>query len=196
MTTICDFNNSIVFKNEDENTGINTGFKIFGLIMYLIGCLGIFSFIGIIHFEKYGQDSQKRSFSDQILSFNCKMFMIISPIFWGIWQIRWLFGPVGYNLAIFQYYLSSSLLLIPLGITESILFQCLMIFSWKKCAMISDEFFATYFNFTNFIVTQMISVIRLMTGEYERKELFVYWSDWLKEDSRVEVQIEKPYVPS
>ena len=197
MTTMCDLNDSIIFQNKDENgAGISIGLKIFSLIMYLIGCSGIFSVFGIIHFEKYGQDSQKRSFSDQILSFNGKIFMIVMPIYWGISQIRWIFGPVGYTMAVFRYYLISTLLSFPLGITESILFQCLMIFSWKKCAMISDEFFATYFNFTNFIVTQMISVIRLMTGEYERKELFVYWSDWLKEDSRVEVQIEKPYVPS
>ena len=185
MTTMCDSNNSIIFQNEDENTGISTGFKIFGLIMYLIGCLGTFSFIGIIHFEKYGQDPQKRSFSDQILSFNCKMFTIISPIFWGIWQIRWLFGPVGYNLAIFQQYLSSLLFLIPLGITESILFQCIMVFSWKKWAIINDEFFATYFNFANFMLAQIISVTRLMTGEYTSFKNFAYVSG-------VEVQIEKP----
>ena len=186
MTTMCDLNDSIIFQNKDENgAGISIGLKIFSLIMYLIGCSGIFSVFGIIHFEKYGQDSQKRSFPDQILSYNCKAFMSVSQIFWGIWQIRWLFGPVGYNLAIFQYYLTSSLLLIPLGITESILFQCLMIFSWKKCAMINDEFFATYFNFTNFMLAQIISVTRLMTGEYENFKNFAYVSG-------VKVQIERP----
>ena len=45
--TVCDFNDSI-FQNEDENGGISIGSKIFGLIMYLIGCLGIFSIFGII----------------------------------------------------------------------------------------------------------------------------------------------------
>ena len=185
ISTMCDYNNSTIFQNEDENTEISTGFKIFGLIMYLIGCLGIFSGFGILHFEKYGQDSQKRSFSDQILSFNGKIVMIVMPISWGISQIRWIFGPVGYNVAVFQYYLGSSLLLIPFGITESILFQCLMVFSWKKCAMINDEFFATYFNFANFMLAQIISVIHLMTGEYENFKNFAYVSG-------IEVQIEKP----
>ena len=193
--TMRDFND-FIFQNEDENqailienTGISIGFKIFGLIMYLIGCLGIFSILGIIHYEKYGQDSQKRSFSDQILSFNLKILMIISPIYFGIAQIKWLFGPDGYCLAIFRYYLASSLLCAPLGMTESILFQCLMIFSWKKCAMINDEFFATFFNFTNFMVAQMISVIRLMTGEYNRYKNVTHW---FKEDSGVEIQMKKP----
>ena len=79
----------------------------------------------------------------------------------------------------------SSLLCIPLGFTESILFQCLMIFSWKKCAIINDEFFAAYFNFTNFMLAQIISVTHLMTGEYENFKNFAYVSG-------VEVQIEKP----
>ena len=92
MTTMCDFNDYIIYQNKDKNVaGISIGLKIFSLIMYLIGCLGIFTIFGIIHFEKYGQDCQKRSFPDQILSFNCKMFMIIMPIYWGISQIRWIF---------------------------------------------------------------------------------------------------------
>ena len=174
--------NFSMYQNEDE---IPTASKIFGLIMYLIGCFGILTIIGIIHYEKYGQDPQKRSFSDQIFTFNCKIFMIVCPIFWGITQIRWLFGPIGHNLALFRSYLASSLLCIPLGCTESILFQCLIIFSWKKCAMINDEFLATYFNFTNFMLAQIISVTRFMTGEYENFKLFAYVSG-------VEVQIEKP----
>ena len=36
--------------------------KIIGLALYLLGCLGLFLFYGIIHYEKFGQDSQKRSF--------------------------------------------------------------------------------------------------------------------------------------
>ena len=188
MTSMSDLNGSI-FQNEGENAGISISSKIFGLIMYLIGCLGLFSFLGVVHFEKYGQDSQKRSFPDQILSFNLKIYIIFGIVYWGIGQIRWLFGPVGYTMAIFRFYLASSLLCFPLGITESILFQCVMIFSWKKCAMINDEFFATFFNLTNFMMAQMISVIRLMTGEYERNKNFIFW---IKEDSGVEVQIEKP----
>ena len=87
---------------ENETAVISLGFKFFGLVMYLINCFGIFSILGIIHYEKYGQDPQKRSFSDQIFTFNCKMFMIVSPIFGGLTQIRWVFGPIGYTMATFR----------------------------------------------------------------------------------------------
>ena len=70
----------------------------------------------------------------------------------------------------------SSLLCIPLGFTESILFQCLMIFSWKKCAMINDEFFAMFFSLTNLVVAQIISVFRLITGQLYMKEQFEIYS--------------------
>ena len=71
----------------------------------------------------------------------------------------------------------SSLLCIPLGFTESILFQCLMIFSWKKCAMINDEFFTMFFKFTNLVVAQIITVIRLMTGQlFGMKDQFEIYS--------------------
>ena len=89
--------NMTVFEN--ETAVISLGFKFFGLVMYLINCFGIFSILGIIHYEKYGQDPQKRSFSDQLFTFNCKMFMIVSPIFGGLTQIRWIFGPIGYTMA-------------------------------------------------------------------------------------------------
>ena len=82
----------------------------------------------------------------------------------------------------------SSLLCIPLGFTESILFQCLMIFSWKKCAMINDEFFTMFFNLTNLVIAQIISVIRLMTGQLYLKDQFEIYSG-----VKVHEQ-EKPYV--
>ena len=75
-----------------------------------------------------------------------------------------------------RHYLMSSLLCIPLGFTESILFQCLMIFSWKKCAIINDEFFAMFFSLTNLVVAQIISVFRLITGQLYMKEQFEIYS--------------------
>ena len=172
--------------NDDNEIGETTFLaKIIGFVIYLFGIIGISSILGIIHYEKFGQDPQKRSFADQIFAFNCLMFLIIWPVMLTIDQIRWFFGPIGYLLAIFKHYLASCLLCIPLGFTESILFRNLMIYSWKKCAMINDEFFANFFNIFNFMVAQMISLYRLMTGQFETKEYFTILSG-------VEANVEKP----
>ena len=182
--TVCDMNCSS-FDNDNEIGNITIPAKIIGFVIYLLGIIGISSILGIIHFEKFGQDPQKRSFADLIFTFNCIMFMITFPIMLTIDQIRWFFGPIGATLAIFKHYLLSSLLCIPLGFTESILFRLLMIYSWKKCAMINDEFCAMFFNMSNFMVAQMISVFRLMTGQFETKGQFTIFSG-------IEANVEKP----
>ena len=183
--TLCDLNCSSFYNEDVISSGITIHAKIVGLLIYFLGCLGTFSIIGIINYEKFGQDPQKRSFADQIFAFNCKMFMILFPIFWTIGQIRWVFGPIGYVGANLRWYLVSSLLCIPLGFTEGILFRFLVIYSWKKCAMINDEFCAIFFNALNFMLAQMISIIRLMTGGFVNKTIFTVYSG-------VEVIEEKP----
>ena len=52
------------------------------------------------------------------------------------------------------------------GFSECVLFRCMMIFSWKKYAMMNDEFFATFLSIFNFMIGQMISIIRLKFGDH------------------------------
>ena len=139
----------------------------FGVLTYIFSIVGNGLFIGIAHYEKYGQDPQKRSFPDQISSFNCLLFTLTSFIWSTILEIRSLFGPIG-NVATLIFYSNNSLMLcIPLGFAECILFKCLLIFFWKKFAAINDDFFATFFNMFNvLIVGLIISLFRLMNGEY------------------------------
>ena len=129
--TISDFEmDYLSLNNNNEIDEIPIPAKIIGVVIYLLGLLGISSILGILHYEKFGQDSQKRSFADQLFSFNCIIFMIIYPMMLTIDQLRWFHGPIGYTLAISKQYLASCLLCIPLGFTESILFRLLMIYSW------------------------------------------------------------------
>ena len=51
--------------------------------------------------------------------------------------------------------------------------------------MMNDEFFAKFFNFTNFMVGQVISGIRLMTDQ-------LFMKDWFEMLSGVKVHVEKP----
>ena len=175
--TISDFEmDYLSLNNHNEIDEITIPAKIIGVVIYLLGLLGNSSILGILHYEKFGQDSQKRSFADQLFAFNCIIFMIIYPMMLTIDQLRWFYGPIGYTLAISKQYLASCLLCIPLGFTESISFRLLMIYSWKHCAMINDEFCAKFFNTFNFILIQMISMFRLIIGEFETIELFTIFS--------------------
>ena len=164
---------NITTAYNDSNDQTVLVIKFIGLLSYLIASsLGTGLILGIIHYEKFGQDPQKRSFSDQIFTFNCVMFMMASFIYYTVSEIRWLFGPVGYFLTTLKYYAFSAILCVPLGCTESILFRCLKIFFWKKSAMLNEDFLAMFFNGFNFVMAQMISVIRMMTGQFHHRELF------------------------
>ena len=191
--TVCDMNCSsldnendcLSLDNDNEIGNIRISAKIISFIIYFFGMIGISSLLGVIHYEKFGQDPQKRSFADLIFTSNCTTILIIWPIVETITQIRWFYGPVGYAMTKFKHYLVSCVLSLPLGFTESILYRLLMIYSWKKCAMINDEFCAIFFNAFNFMMVQMISVYRLMTGQLETNETFYIFSG-------IEVDVEKP----
>ena len=51
--------------------------------------------------------------------------------------------------------------------------------------MINDEFFAIFFNVFNFTVVQMISIFRLMTGQFQTNKSFYIYSG-------IDVNLEEP----
>ena len=125
---------------------------LFGISVFILLCLGNCLILGIVHYEKYGQDSKKRSFQDRVFSFNCLLFAFITFFNGILFQVRSLFGPIGNISALIIYFNGSVMLAIPLGYAESILFKCLLIFFWKKFAAINDEFLATFFNSFNVLI--------------------------------------------
>ena len=116
MHTFVEFYNSTNTDTDRSNDQTEVVIKIIGLLSYIIASgFGTCLILGIIHYEKFGQDPQKRSFSDQIFTFNCVMFVMASFVYYTVSEIRWLFGPVGYFLATLKYYAFSAILCIPLG---------------------------------------------------------------------------------
>ena len=107
-----------------------------------------------------------------MFSFNILSFMVGFFISDSILQLRNLFGPVGIHITLINYYILSTLLNVPLGFAENILFQCFMVFFWKKLAMINDDFLATFFFLFNLMISQIISLIRLMNGDFYKRDAF------------------------
>ena len=48
--------------------------KVIGILSYFLGRLGNFLLLGIVHYEKFGQDPQKRSLSDRLFTFWFQLF--------------------------------------------------------------------------------------------------------------------------
>ena len=98
-----------------DNAGSGIALKIIAAMTYLFGSMGNFLYLGVMHYEKFGQDAQKRSFPDRIFGFNCLVGFVGSFIFFTISTIRWIFGPVYYAITTLRYYCISVMLCAPLG---------------------------------------------------------------------------------
>ena len=165
-------------KIEEIQIEIGAFIKVFGILSYFLSNLGNLLLLGIAHYEKFGQDPQKRSLPDRVLSFNIILAVVISVIHSNIIIVRIFYGPVGNALTHFRYYLHSLAYPIILGYTETMIFRCLMIFSWKKYAMVNDEFFATFLNIFNFMMGQIISLVRFFIGDFFYHDGFQMFSGY------------------
>ena len=142
-----------------EDLPIGTFIKVVGVLSYLLSNLGNILLLSIVHYEKFGHDPQKRSLPDRVFSFNTILGVIFFVIHSHILIGRTLFGPVGNAITQFRYYFITSTVSILLGTIEIMLFRCIMIFSWKKYAMVNDEFFDTFLNIFNLMIGQIVCIV-------------------------------------
>ena len=79
-------------------------------------------------------------------------------------------GPVGEAVALlFFFNRNISSLAFPLSISQSIMYKCLLIFKWKKCAAMDDDFWGTYLGMVNILLGVMIGTIRIVLGNLYHK---------------------------
>ena len=141
--------------------------KVTTVLTFFLNRLGSILFLGLVHYEKFGQDSQKRHVTDRIFSFNILLFLFCYLIRDIIITVRIFAGVLGNAMGLLGVYLASTMLAIPLGFAEIILLRCIRIFSWRNYAMMNDEFFATFLILFNMMIIQMFSIIRLKNDELE-----------------------------
>ena len=158
------FEDTALIEFEGSELPIGILVKVICIVSYALARLGNILSLGLIHYEKFGRDSQKRGLPDRIFTFNSLMAILIFTPIDTIVMFRLFYGPIGNITALAICYLISTLLSVPLGFAESILYQCLLIFFWKQFGMINDELLATFFIHFNIMIGQMISVIRLSIG--------------------------------
>ena len=158
------FDGIVLIEFEGSELPIGILVSVICVVSYTLARLGNFLSLGLIHYEKFGRDSQKRGLPDRIFTFNSLMSILIFTPIDTIIMFRLFYGPIGNITSLAICYLISTLLSVPLGFAESILYQCLLIFFWKQFGMINDELLATFFILFNIMIGQMISVVRLCIG--------------------------------
>ena len=82
------FNNGHSHISEEIQIEIGAFIQVFGILSYFLSNLGNLLLLGIAHYEKFGQDPQKRSLPDRVLSFNIILAVVISVIHSNIIIVR------------------------------------------------------------------------------------------------------------
>ena len=68
-----------------------------------------------------------------------------------------------------------SLIAFPMAYAESVMYKCLLIFNWKKCAAIDDEYWGTFMSLMNASLGMLVGSSRLALGNVYH-EGFKMWS--------------------
>ena len=63
----------------------------------------------------------------------------------------------------------------PLSYAESVMYKCLLIFNWKKCAALDDEYWATFMSLFNISLGMLVGSSRMILGN-PFHEAFEMWS--------------------
>ena len=187
-------------EDEDENPHNNQIIvKTIVVVTFVLVNIGNAMLMGVIHFEKYGQDPMKRSFPDRMFANCCWLHVYISFTNCLIEQYRALIGrflfdpfstlkildkrkfvffsgPVGMLPTwIVHFNRNISMISFPLAYAESVMYKCLLIFNWKKCAAIDDDFWGTFMSLMNISFGMLVGSSRLALGNVFH-EGFKMWS--------------------
>ena len=65
-------------QDEENDISPQTIIKIIVVITFVLANIGNFMLLGVIHFEKYGQDPMKRSFPDRMFANFCWLHVYVS----------------------------------------------------------------------------------------------------------------------
>ena len=85
-------------------------------------------------------------------------------------------GPVGFYPAMFVHlHRNISMIAFPLTYAESVVYKCLLIFNWKKCASLDDEFWSTFMSLFNISLGMLVGSSRMTLGNFFH-EAFEMWS--------------------
>ena len=85
-------------------------------------------------------------------------------------------GPVGLIPAwIVHFHRNISQISFPLAYAECVMYKCLLIFNWRKCAALDDDFWGTFMSLLNVSLGMLVGASRLALGNAFH-EGFRMWS--------------------
>ena len=146
--------------------------------IFLILIIGPILMFGIVIFEVFGGDSQKRTILNRLLSgflINAAIFGVII----GVSRIvRDCYGLVDSRLGLFI-----RVARMNVKIASYLFFLCLTIWRylfivvWKRMRGVQDNFFSTFISLSIYAFSAWVTIAKLTIGFHPNQVLFIYLSD-------------------
>lgn len=142
--------------------------------IFLFSVVGPLLMLGIVFFEMFGGDSQKRTIINRLLS-AILINTAIWSILWGITRVvRDTCGLVDYNLALF-FRLSSIFLRTSIYIFYNLLTisRFLFIVVWKRMRGVQDKFWMLFLTITAYLLSFWIVGLIFISGAHPNNGIMI-----------------------
>lgn len=145
------------------------------IVSFLIQMIGVPLVLGVIFYEHYGSDPQKRTVLNQLLS-GVAMFALLGTIVpMNFINYRLLFGPIQLPYVTFAFFALKSGFVISglFTLNEMVIIRYLTVFVWKKVIPITDGFFFRFLFLLNLLIGLCFGIWGNMGHNVERQFLYI-----------------------
>jgi hypothetical protein len=134
---------------------------------------------GIIHFEKWGCDPQKRDLSNQLISIGCQMIIYMTLILGTISYIRIMISvPIGKVCGtIFVWTRQLTRFSSILVILEYLVHKNIQLFKWKIAAGLNDDLVTQFLRVFNICCALVYTFVHFWTGQFHTPTYFFISGD-------------------
>ena len=119
-------------------------------VEYFLVFLGTMLYSGVIHFEHYGGDPQKRTLINKMVGKQCLTFIIENSIMMTALIFRLFWGPLGHYIGLFvTLSLSWCPMFRTLAMIEILFFKTVQILSFRWSNMLDEGFLNSFLSMFN-----------------------------------------------
>ncbi len=162
------------FVEEDIDGPEWTGFRMTILgIGFLTQVFGNGMMLGILSYEKYGGDPQKRIIVNRLAMQLVYNAMGINMTSMGTVMVRLVFGPLSPNHVLATFLFSNSFFAISalLALNEMAILRFLSIFVWKRLPPLDEDLFSSFFLTINYLISSCLAAWENL-GDSEHHETY------------------------
>ena len=166
-----------MFNNTEVITYSLTTKVSVGILSPIFLVITIFLYGGIIYYEKWGNDPQKRSLTNMLMGSFCWNVMALIIFSVSIGSLRICIGPLGTNFGYIMIVTRQFCILNILAcLLEIIIVKILQITKWNVMANLNDGFWFALLNFINIVVIGSATIF-MRIFSLQIPELFYYTSE-------------------